>query len=303
MCVGGKLLKVAIPIGAMIAAPMLMGALGPAAGAAAGEAAAGGAMAGLGDIGMTGIVGLDAAQSGIGLGSMLTGAAGSSGMIDAASTLMSDFLPSGLTNQLTSPSFWGGQALNAAGSYMKDQAAQKQMDYWNNAVASNYAANKQLGEQGRQVLDNTLAGFSLDNQNNAYASAVSNRIAANDKNALGSQTVFLPESGSAPKEVKEAMATRLNDGLKYAREQSAAAATLGAAGDVNLKNNIALQDSGIKLGQLNNSAAGNNQVLGSQLASVQRQGFKENSIGDLLQGAGMMANAYSVKKANKSSIA
>jgi hypothetical protein len=300
MCFGGGFLKAALPIGALIAAPFIapeaLGAIGAdAATAGAADAASTAAGVGLGDIGSTGIAGLDAAQNGIGLGSMLTGAAGPSGMLDAAQAV----LPEGISYSLTNPTFWAGQGLGAAGTMAKNAAYQQQLDYMNNAMATNQQANAQLGAQGRQIINGTVAGFAPDAQANSYSTAVGNRVATADNNLLNNQSVYLPQSNSAPQEVKDAMAQRLSDGLSYARSQAEAAATLGAAGDVNLKNSLALNDSATKLNQLNNFAQGNNQTLGTALATAPLQGRTASTIGDLLGAAGQMTNFYAVNQANK----
>lgn len=331
MCIGGGgFFKKILPLVALAAIPVAAGAFAPAAAGALGAEGAAGAGAltaaegaftpMLGETVMPSLFTTAASAGGGGLGagsllsetvmpSLFTTAAADGGL--AASTLyptassgfggIGDILTRGFNTAKdffgnNNNTFWAGQALNAAGVYEKNKAAQEQQNYINSVAEQNYAKNKEFGQQADAVLQDNLNTFNIGNQLAGYATAADARNSAAQSNMLQNNSVMLPTSASAPVEVQADMARRINDSLQQGREQAKAGANLAAYGDLNNSNNLALQNSAIKLNQIGDFANGAQNVLNTQLATAPLKGTKSNTIGDVLQGAGALANAYSVTR-------
>lgn len=297
MCIGGKFLKTVAPIAALGLGAYLLGpAIAGAGAAGVGESAAATAMAGE----------LAPTVGGSMLGSEILGGTAASLLPEAS--LATSLAPmgaasaGGIGSMLTGAmnfakdnSFWLGQASNALGVMQKNNAVKQQQQYIDSALQYNLDRNRQLGAQADAIVNGSLNQFSPGAVLAGLDAATANRVAANESVQLPNQSVMLPTAGSAPKEIKSAMATQINDILQQGRDQAAAQARLGSYGDDALRRNLQLSENGTQLNTISNFMQGNNNVLGTSLALAPTVGAGAATMGDLLQGAGSVANAYSIK--------
>jgi hypothetical protein len=220
-------------------------------------------------------------------------------LTSGAGTGIGSALTAGL-NFAKDNAFMLGQGLNLAGVGSQYMANNQRMADFNSAMRANQARNDVLVNEANAINNNNLQNFSADNQNLMANNAYNSRSNAVTGAYTTPNSVYLPISESAPKEVKEANARAIGDILDTGRDTIQAGAKLNAFGDLNLNNSINLAESGRKIGTLQNFQDGNNGVLQSSVQSAFMKPRTAQTVGDALQGAGMVANAYASTRPRKS---
>lgn len=284
MCIGGNFFKKILPIAALAAGAYFTGggSLGGLFGSSAAEGA-GAAAAGAGT----------EAFSGAGLGSGLAAEGGG---------LFSSGLGSALTSGLNfakDNAFWVGQGLNAAGVGANYIARQQSLDDFNKYSAEYQNKTNALQSQANDINNNSLTGFNVGNQTAMVGDAYKNRLQASQATQMNPQSIYMPTSDSAPKEIKTANADKISDILNLGRDESKAGAKLFSYNDVNNTNNMNLAESGRKIGTLSNFQAGNGNTFNAQVQQNMATPRPMETIGGLLQGTGAIANAYASTRPKK----
>lgn len=287
MCVGGNFMKKALPLAALAATAYFSGGgslaslFGGGAGTGVGAGAAASSVAPTAGVGAF----TEAASSAI-----PSALASSGGM---ASQLGSGFGTIGSAlNFAKNNAYLVGQGLNAAGTVANYIGNNQMLADMNKAKNYANSRNAELSAEASRINSETLGNFDVQNQNSVLDGAYQSRAAALSEAQKNPYSMYMPDSGSAPKEVKEANASRIADIVDFGRSQMAAGAKLNAYGDLNASNSMALSNASQKINTLQNFAQGNNSVLDNQLNLAMMKPRAATTIGSALKGAGTLSNIY-----------
>lgn len=306
MCVGGKFFKKILPIAALAAEAYFTGGgslaglfgSGAANAAGAGAAAAGGAFGSASGAGLSSAIGSGATSLFTG-GASLGGAASSAAAFAAPSAFSVGSALTGALNFAKDNSFWLGQGANALGVGSQSIANNQRIRDVNRALERNDIRSKGLVAQANGINDASLQNLSLANQNMAVGDAFDKRNSATQQAYTSPQSIYLPQSDSAPKEVKEAGARRISDILDAGRNEITAGARLNSYGDVTQQNTLNLAESGRKIATLQDFQNGNSNLLGTTIQRSLTKPRAAQTFGDIAQGIGSIANAYASTRPKK----
>jgi hypothetical protein len=174
-------------------------------------------------------------------------------------------------------------------------------------AANQVAANKVTGARNSRMAAEALRqkGYQQD-ANLINAEAQQGQAADQQKQNIATEQVSreralapaadvgteLPTSGSAPIEVKGAIAEQMADALGKARQQIGAQARLGAYGANQFNNSLALNRAQSDLGTVQNFSQGSSSILPFELEAANQAGSGWRTAADLMRLGGTAAGLY-----------
>lgn len=147
---------------------------------------------------------------------------------------------------------------SAGGNYLQTEqnnaSLKAQQNAKNEAAAEGVAQQQENQKQATGVLNNTIQQFSAPQQASDLGSLITNRT-----NAINSNTTPGPAAASniksAPQVIQSDLASKLAGVTAYGAQQAGALGAMGATNDQAVNNNITLDNSGMQLGTISNTAA------------------------------------------------
>lgn len=177
-------------------------------------------------------------------------------------------------------------ALQGAGIFSKYRAGQgadsARLDAINNEIARQDAYRRQATGIFRPVMDS----FTAPAQMTQRAGIAADRTAALTGNQ-GAPLPVLPGAGSAPEPVKKDGARYISRAVTEGKDFAKRLARLGAYGESDFTDRIALAGSRRGLANIADFAGASAEVLPLEVGAAQQQGI--SPFGDLLMGAGQVA--------------
>jgi hypothetical protein len=166
----------------------------------------------------------------------------------------------------------------------------------NAALMDSLARQRKFQEENQLALDSAFDRFAQPVQEEQQQKAVEDRTAGVLGNAVAPSpdASDIPLNGNAPKVIRSAIAKRMSDAFAKTTDRARATAKLGAYGDMWGKNDIAVNNTGHKVGMFNNFSRGEaallpaDQELAGYVAHKPSSGIGESiaALGTLAAGAG-----------------
>ena len=179
-----------------------------------------------------------------------------------------------------------GIAMAAASAAMQQRAANQQTDARNKALEAEFDRQEDFRGQAKQVFEAAASGQTRDVQDKALRDVEGERLATIEGNIQGGRGVdnFIPTSSSAPKVVQSEIGKRIGAALNEGKEQARRVAQLGAFGDQQFNNRVALGRSRGDLASLGSLDAGSANVLPFALNAANQKGHGARTAADILGG-------------------
>jgi len=177
-------------------------------------------------------------------------------------------------------------AMQAAGTLEKNRAARSAASATRDALINEDAQQERYRRQAQQSFGQTLAGFTAPEQMTGTARIARSRGAAIGANQTP-EMAALPGAGSAPATSKADGARALAHALARGRSFGQRLARMGAHGENQFNNGVALGQGRQDLATISGNAAGSAGVLPYALAAAAEKA--QSPFGDLLMGGGQMA--------------
>ena len=194
------------------------------------------------------------------------------------------------------PTIIAGMALSAAGTMYNQNQQQKNMS--RGITAKNAAAEAEMIRQegfqdeasaafkdSQGVHDKSKQDFELEQQKQQRGAKI--------EKALATPNEYAPVKGSAPSVVKGEIARKINDAFKSGKKTASALGNMGAWGDQQFNNRVALSRHGGQIGEIANNARSSASLLPlEQQAAYQNAQKAPGMFGDLLKAAGTGMSMY-----------
>ena len=194
------------------------------------------------------------------------------------------------------PTIAAGMAMSGLGqAYNSRQMSKNQgrmVDARNAATAAEMARQEGYQEEGSGYFDESLANFEKSKQDIGLANQ--GRVRGDKiEQSLSAANEYAPTTGSAPSVVNTEIARKINDAMKSGKKTARSLGNMGAFGDQQFNNKLALNNSNQNLSNLSNNA---NRSMGllplEQQVASSNASKSPNMIGDLLSMAGQGAAMY-----------
>lgn len=193
-----------------------------------------------------------------------------------------------------------GLALTA-GSFVTSAIANNQVEDARNAAAVAEATRQdQLQRQAIANLQGTQEQFTRPEQEKGIDEVTQERIARLTENVQGAagDANEIPLAGSTPRVVRETVGQGLSEGLAEGKDFASRLARVGAFGENQFNNRVALGRLGEQLGLTARESANSANILPVELQEANRAGNTLFGISDALGGLGSIANLGSATGAN-----
>lgn len=191
-----------------------------------------------------------------------------------------------------------GAGLSGAGSYLgKKDASKNAADV---AAARNRVLRENLGKidqfaaQGRGLFDTRMADYSPTAQGGALTNAQTARSGEMTSGMTAPPVGDIPLSADAPNAVKSEIAKRMLSAFQTATERAKASGKLGGYNDAWTTNALGVNDTGRRVGTINNFARGEASLIEPLQDAAAVQAYKPPALlpqvmtfaGNILAGAG-----------------
>ena len=194
------------------------------------------------------------------------------------------------------PTIAAGMAMSGLGqAYNSRQMSKNQgrmVDARNAATAAEMARQEGYQEEGSGYFDESLANFDKSKQDIGLANQ--GRVRGDKiEQQLSATNEYAPTTGSAPSVVNTEIARKINDAMKSGKKTARSLGNMGAFGDQQFNNRMALNNTNQTLGNLSNNANRSMSLLPlEQQVAANNASKSPNMIGDLLSMAGQGAAMY-----------
>lgn len=189
-----------------------------------------------------------------------------------------------------------GMGLSGAGAayngHQQSKNINRQIKAKNSAAEAEMIRQRGYADEASGVFDESLAGFEKPNQNADLAMAKSKRGAKMEESVTAGSE-YAPTRGSAPSVVKGEVARKINQAMKSGKAGARRLGNVGAWGDAQFGNRVALGRSGGKLGEIGSNASRSGGLLAVEQQNAANNAYKNPGMfGDLLNVAGQGAQLY-----------
>lgn len=185
-----------------------------------------------------------------------------------------------------------------AGVYSQNRAQKKVESQRQGALAAEAQRQDMLGRESEAAVAATSEALSREG-----AEAAEKDLAAKYQAAITPQApVSMADptqydvGGSAPTEVKSAVARSVYDALARNKDYARRAAALGGLRASAQSQNVALQRSGQVLNRIGGYQTASNNLLGGELLGANRSGQADRTRGDIYSSLGNIAGLYAMTR-------
>jgi hypothetical protein len=192
------------------------------------------------------------------------------------------------------PTTIAGIAMSMAGaaynSHQQSKNEKAMANARNSAAEAEDIRQRGYQEESDATFGDSLAGFNKDDQEAAVTKKKEQRTAQIDRNVQNDE---YSGGGAAPAVVKGEVARKINDAMKSGKSEAKNLANVGAWGDQQFGNKVALgRSSGILSETTDKARMSANLLPGDQRSAEHNASSTPNMFGDILQAAGQGTAMY-----------